>query len=194
MSFLKKIGQHLVAPKADANLQLLDDHVVLGDNLEGTFRVSPRETIDADEVRCEISCEETAQVQRTDFDPVAKRMITRTVTENRVLYQAKPACNCATQIVSGVSRDFRFSINIPAGSRPTYMSIADSVKWEIKGVVAVHGRPDVTSEPIQFQVISESQRPANETPKIRLVACEYCQTAMPENILVCPNCSAKRRV
>jgi hypothetical protein len=195
MGFLKKIEGHLVAPKAELNLQLEDPYVVLGDNLEGTLTISPREDIQATEIRCEIKCTETAEVMRTEYDANLKRTVTRQVTEQRILYLAKPACNPATELVNGITRAFKFSINVPAGARPTNMSVGavdDSVMWEIKGVVGVHGRPDVTSKNIEFQVISQSQRPATEPPKIRLVACEYCQTEMPENTLVCPNCGARR--
>jgi arrestin (S-antigen)-like protein len=192
MGFLKKLEGHLVAPKADVNLQLSDQFVVLGDTLEGTFTVTPHEDIQADEIRCEIKCMETAQVMKTEYDPVAKRMVTRQVTENRVLYQTKPPCTSATHLANGAGNTFKFSISIPVGARPTYMSAADAIQWEIKGVVAVHGRPDVTTKEIQFQVIPPSERPANEPPKIRLVACQYCQTEMPETTLTCPNCGARR--
>lgn len=192
MDFLKKIEGHLVAPKADVNLQLSDQYVVLGDNLEGTFTVSPHEDIQAEEIRCEIKCTETAQVMRTEYDPAIKSMVTRQVSENRILYQAKPACSSATELVNGASRVFKLSINIPAGSRPTYMSAGDTVQWLIKGVVAVHGRPDITTKETQFQVIPQSQKPTNEPPKLRLVACQYCQTEMPETSLACPNCGARR--
>jgi len=193
MSFFKKIGAHLVAPKADVNLQLSDAYAVLGDNLEGTLTVTAHETIDAEEIRCELNCNESARVTRTEYDPALKRMVTRQYTENRVLYQTNAVCNPATQLVPEVSRSFKFSINIPAGARPTFMSAIDNVQWQIKGVVAVHGRPDVTTQTLQFQVIPESQRPANQPPKVRLVPCEYCQTAMPETTLVCPNCGARRK-
>ncbi len=193
MGFLKKLGEHLTAPKADANLQLLEQFVVIGDNLEGTFTVMPHETIDTDEVRCELNCIETAQVLRNEYDPVAKRMVARMVTETRTLYQANAICSPATQLINGVSRSFKLSTNIPFGSRPTFASINDNVEWQIKGVVAVHGRPDLTTPTIQFQVIPASERPANQAPKIRLVNCEYCQAAMPETTLACPNCGARRK-
>jgi hypothetical protein len=193
LNFLKKLESHLTAPKADANLQLLEQYAVLGDNLEGTFTVTSHETIDANEVRCELCCVETAQVIRNEYDPIAKRMVARQVTETKTIYQTNALCSPATQLVSGVSRAFKLSTNIPAGSRPTFTSINDNVEWQIKGVIAVHGRPDLTTKTIQFQVIPENQRPQNQAPKIRLVNCEYCQAAMPETILACPNCGARRK-
>jgi hypothetical protein len=144
-------------------------------------------------VRCELNCTETAEVIRDVYDPNLKRMVPRHVTENRVLYQTHAICSPPTQLVPEVSRSFKVSVNIPAGARPTFMSAVDNVEWQIKGVVAVHGRPDVTTNTLQFQVIPESQRPVNQAPKIRLINCEYCQTAMPETTLVCPNCGARRK-
>ena len=192
MGFLRKLEGHLIAPKVEVNLQLTDQFAVSGDNLEGTFTVTPHEDIQAEEIRCEIKCTETAQVIRNEYDPTIKAMVARQVTENRILFQAKFPCNPATTIGNGVSRSFKFSINIPVGARPTFMSAVDTIQWEIKGVVAVHGRPDVTTKETQFQVIPQSQRPANEPPRVRLVACEYCQAAMPETTLTCPNCGARR--
>ena len=194
MSFLKKLSNHLVAPKATVYLQLSNEYAVLGDNLEGTLTVTAHETIEAEEIRCELNCTETVQVSRTEYDPTLKHQVTRQYTENRVLYQTYAICNPATQLVPEVTRSFKFSTNIPAGARPTFMSAIDNVQWQIKGVVAVHGRPDVTTQILQFQVILQSQRPLNEAPKIRLLPCDYCQTLMPETTLACPNCGARRKV
>ena len=192
MGFLKKLEEHLVAPKADVKLQLSDAYAVLGDNLEGIFTVTPHEDIRAEEIRCEVRCQETVQVNRNEYDPAIKMMVNRQVTENRLLYQAKPPCNPAVNLANGLTQTFKFSVPLPAAGRPSFMSAMDSVQWEIKGVVAVHGRPDVTTKEIFLQVIPQTERPANEPPKVRLVNCQYCQAAMPEEVLVCPNCGARR--
>ena len=192
MGFLKNLEGHFVAPKAEVNLQLNESYVVLGDNLEGTFTVSPREDIMATEVRCELNCTETAQVIRNEYDPALKTMVARQVTERKVLYSVRPSCSPALELINGITKAFKFSVNIPAGARPTFMAANDSVVWEIKGVVAVKGRPDVVSREVAFQVVPESQRPANQAPKVRLVACLYCQSEMPEDMLACPNCGARK--
>ena len=191
MSFLKKFENHLVAPKADLNLQLSDSYVALGENLEGSLVVSPGETIAVEEIRCEIKCVETAQVIKNEYDPTLKTVVPRQVTEARVLFFAKPPCSPATQLISGVPKEFKFSINIPPNLRQTYQSIGDVVEWKIKGVIAFHGRPDVTTKELPVQVILPSQKPANEPTKVKLVACDYCKAAMPESVLVCPNCGAR---
>jgi len=194
MGFLKKFENRLVAPKADLDLQLDNSYVVLGDNLEGALIVSPREDIEAMEIRCEINCVETAQVIRNEYDPALKTMVPRQVTETRVLYSGKPSCSSAIELINGITKEFKFSINIPVGARQTCQSINDQVEWKIKGVVGLHGRPDVTTKEQCFQVVLPSQRPLSEPAKVRLVECQYCQTAMPENTLVCPNCGARRTI
>jgi hypothetical protein len=109
LGFLKKFTSHLTAPDGDANLQLSEQYVVVGDNLEGTLTIAPHETIDCDEVRCELNCTETAQVIRNFYDPNIKRMVPRQVTETQTLYQANALCCPATQLVNGVSRTFKVS-------------------------------------------------------------------------------------
>ncbi|MGZ6298822.1 MAG: hypothetical protein ACXWM2_05500 [Parachlamydiaceae bacterium] len=193
VGFFKKIEAHMVAPNAEINLQLDSQYAVLGDNLEGTLTISPREDIQAMEIRCEIECAETARVTRPVYDAAFKRTVMQQVTENRCLYSAKPTCSPATELINGLTRAFRFSINIPAGGRATFMSADDTVVWKIKGIVAVHGRPDVTTKPLEVQVIPQSERPTSESPKIRFIPCDYCQTQMPEDTLVCPNCGARRK-
>jgi hypothetical protein len=194
MGILKKFQNRFVAPNVELNLQLNASYAVLGDTLDGALIVSPRETVDVTEIRCEISCVETAQVIRNEYDPTIKTMVARQVTETRVLYSAKPPCNPATQLINGLTKEFKFSLSIPAGARPTFQSIGDSVEWKIKGVVAIDDRPDVTTNEQSFTVILQSQRPVNEPPKVRLIECPYCQAAMPETALVCQNCGAKRKI
>ncbi len=69
MSFLKKLSNRVVTPKADAYLQFSEPYAVLGEDLCGTFTVTAHETVDADEVRCELECNEALQVTRTEYDP-----------------------------------------------------------------------------------------------------------------------------
>jgi len=192
MSFFKKFENHLVAPKADVNLTITDSCAVLGDTVDGTFTVTPHEDIVAEEIRCEIRCDEAVQVNRTEYDPVCKCMVNRQVTENRVLYQAKPSCGQPATLANGVTKTYQVSVPLPPAGRPTFVSAYDNVRWLIKGVVAVHGRPDVTTKEVPLQVIPQSERPANQPAKVRLVNCQYCQAAMPEDVLVCPNCGAHR--
>jgi hypothetical protein len=90
MGLLKKLEGHLVAPKADVSLQLADQYVVLGDNLEGTFTVSPHEDIQAEEIRCEIKCVENAQVMRTEYDRAIRSMVTRQVTRTESSTKQNP--------------------------------------------------------------------------------------------------------
>ena len=77
----------------------------------------------------------------TEYDPAVKGMVTRQVTETRVLFSAKPACGQATELISGVTKQFKFSINVPAGARPTFQSVGDVVEWKIKASSRFMGDP-----------------------------------------------------
>ena len=142
MGLFKKFEDHLVAPKADFVLQLLDSFVVLGDNLEGTLTVTPRETFDAEEVRCELSSLESAQVTRTEYDAAMKQMVTRQVTENRTLYQTKAVCCPATQLVNGVPRTFKVNVNVE--DWPTFLADQRAKKLPVfyLGWIADYPSPD----------------------------------------------------
>ena len=164
MQFLRKLEEHLAAPKANVNLELFDKSIVLGDNLEGAITVLPYEDFEAEEIHCEINCVQDSLVLKTDYDLEAKSLVARQKTENRVLYQTKTQCSPATALYKGKKRAFLFSINIPAGAHATSMSAAELEQWEITGVIAVHGRPEITTKEQQFQVVAPNQR-SNEPQK-----------------------------
>jgi hypothetical protein len=71
-----------------------------------------------------------------------------------------------------------------------------SVTWSIKGVVAVDGRPDVTSKVAEIQVTMPSAQPViREKEIVRevvMIPCKYCGALMDQLVTVCPNCGAKR--
>jgi rubrerythrin len=75
--------------------------------------------------------------------------------------------------------------------QPSLKSVDRVVAWELKGVVAVKGRPDATSRTIEVQVSLPSQVPLVQQPAT--VTCEYCGTVYPETLVKCPNCGAPRK-
>jgi hypothetical protein len=196
MSFFKKFTNKLTAPEANVQLKLNKYSVALGENLDGTLTLSSKENFDATEVRCEIQCVETAKVIRQQYDPQLRRNIPREVQNSAVLFAAKPTLSGPTTIGGGETRDFPFSINIPAGGRPTYQALDRRVLWIMKGVVAVDGRPDATSKIAELQVVQPATQPViKEKEIIRevvLIPCKYCGALMDQNATVCPNCGAKR--
>jgi rubrerythrin len=59
--------------------------------------------------------------------------------------------------------------------------------------VAIKGRPDVTSETVELQVIRPAGPQVVKEKEVVMIPCEYCGTLMPETSSSCPNCGAPRR-
>jgi hypothetical protein len=200
MGFLKKFTNKLTAPDAIVQLRFTNYSIVLGDNLAGTLNVASKEDFDTTEVRCEIACIEQAKVIREIYDAALKRSIPRVVDESMIIYSAKPALSGPTHFTNGENRSIPISINIPAGSRPTYAGVDRRVTWTIKGVLSIDGRPDRTTETSEIQVIAptvQTQTASVQKEVIRtvvMIPCKYCQALMDQTVTICPNCGAKRTI
>lgn len=199
MGFLKKFTNHLTAPDASVQLRFTTYSVVLGENLQGSLDIAAEEDFVTTEVRCEIVCVEQAKVIREVYDAALKRSIPQVIDQTVVIYSAKPALTGPSHFAKGEKRSLPININIPAGARSTYTGLDHRVTWTIKGVLAVDGRPDRTTQVSEIQVISPTiqtqatmQREVIRT--IVMIPCKYCQGLMDQTLTVCPNCGAKRTV
>lgn len=199
VGFLKKFTNKLTAPEAAVQLRFPSYSVALGENLQGTLNVASKEDFETTEVRCEIACVEQAKVIKEVYDAALKRTIPQVVDESVVIYNAKPALSGPAHFTNGENRGIPIKVNIPAGARPTYTGLDRRVTWTIKGVLAVDGRPDRTTETSEIQVITPTvqaqatvQREVIRT--VVMIPCRYCQGLMDQTLTVCPNCGAKRTV
>ena len=64
------------------------------------------------------------------------------------------------------------------------------------GVVAIDGRPDVTSGTAELQVIRPAAAPTvvkEIVKEVVMIPCEYCGTLTPQTATSCPNCGATRK-
>lgn len=148
MSLFRKVTDRFTSPKARISLQLSKKTFVLGETVEATLAVSSDEEFDAKEIRAEIQCVELAR-RVVGF----VRTVPRESEQSRVLYFAKLRTAGPTLITQGYSHVFPVSINIPANGMPTYFQdIELRVQWYVKGVIAINGRPDVTSSPTEIQI------------------------------------------
>jgi hypothetical protein len=194
MSFLRRIKDKLTPPEANIALKLDKDFFSLGETITGTLSVTSQGDFAANEVRCEIQCTEEAKRLRRVYDERLRHDVEREVWETATLYSAKPAVKGSMNVYNGYSENFPLSVNIPAAGRPTYKSVDSKVTWSIKGVIAVDGRPDVTSKTAELQIVepSAAQAVAAVPREVPLIPCEYCKGLMPKTALTCPNCGAKR--
>lgn len=203
MSFLKSIKNRLTSPKATVLMKFNKSSYALGENIGGTMTVSSSEDFDATEIRCEIQCVEEAKRMKRVYDDRLRVYVDREYMESTSLYSGRPALSGPTRIENGYRGSFPFSINIPAGGRPTYISVSGKVAWCVKGVVAVEGRPDITSTTTEIQVVQPTvaptvvQAPSPTVVKevikeVVMIPCKYCGGLTPQTAMVCPNCGAKR--
>lgn len=197
MSFFKAFKDKMTPPKASVWLKLDKDSFVLGEDAKGFMTVSSEEDFDATEIRCEVNCVEEAKRIRRVYDERFHVHVDRAVMETETLYAGKPAVSGPIKLSKGYSGKFPLSINIPAGCRPTYKSVDNMVTWSIKGVIAVDGRPDVTSTITEIQVLQPSAAPSGVVVKevikeVVMIPCKYCGSLMPQTETACPNCGAKR--
>jgi rubrerythrin len=196
MSFFKKFKDRLTAPHAQVSLQFSRNSFALGENIEGNMTVASSEEFEAKEIRCEFQCVEEAKKTQYVFDSAVNRNVLKEVMNSATLFSAKPAVSGPLHITNGFSQTYPLSINVPIGGRPTFKSIDSKVTWTIKGVIAIEGRPDVTSSTTEIQVSQPSAAPIiREKEIVRevvMIPCKYCGTLMPQTDTTCPNCGAKR--
>lgn len=197
MSFLKKISEKVTPPKVNLTLNLSKGVYFLGENLDGELTVSSNDDFNADEIRCELQCVESARVQKRFYDSSLKREITREVWETATLYSTRPCLSGPIHISRGFVGRFPFSINIPITMKPTYKGVDRRVVWTIKGVIAVKGRPDAVSNVVEVQVAQPAAAPVIKerevvVREVVMIPCKYCGTLMPQTETVCPHCGAKR--
>ena len=118
--------------------------------LEGKLSVSSSEAFDADELRIEIWV--TEWTKATQQKKSGEQTIPVEAEQTTVLHRGKNAVAGRIQITEGFNQDFPFSIPLPAGVPPTYRSQNVRNTWMLKGVIAVKGRPDVTSHDMEVQI------------------------------------------
>jgi len=198
MGFFKKFTNRLTAPEANVHLNLSNYSVSLGDTLQGNLNVQSQEDFLTTEVRCEIVCTEQAKVLKQVYDPALKTSIPKLVDETSILCNMKPSLAGPTHFVNGDNRNFPINVNIPAGVAPTSSGYDRRATWTIKGVLAVDGRPDYTSQTNEIQVIDPTvQVAAVQREVVRtvvMIPCKYCQGLMDQTLTVCLNCGAQRTI
>ena len=191
MGFFKRFTK----PKTSVSLTIPKSTFELGEDLKGAITVSSQEEFDATEVRAELRCIERKKKERWEYDANLRREVHREYWDQATLHSADPKASGPVHLVPGFQKTFPIGVNIPAGGRESFDALDAGVSWHIKGVVAIKGRPDVTSENIEPQAI----RPAAGAVVVRekevvTVPGDYCGALMPQTATSCPNCKAPRKI
>lgn len=147
MGFLKKMVGIVTAPHGNLDLKLQTDIVDLGQTLTGDLLFAANENFVSNMVRCEIEC--TQLFYHTQMVENSQQM----VTDATVLYSAKLQLQGQMSYKKGQKISLPFTILIPNDSTPSLKREFLNISWTVKGVVAVNGRPDITTQKIPFQVL-----------------------------------------
>jgi len=164
---------------------LLDKPTFLeGETITGRVVLNSDEAVHVDEIRLEIRVTESFYTRKTVWS--SGHASETTVRETNSLH--------SEDVTKGFKDEFPFSINLPP-VRPTMPN--GVIDREIKGVVAVKGRPDKTQEitvnvsPAAYGSVA-AQAPAQVMVKeIIKVPCKYCGALVPVESSRCTNCGAK---
>jgi len=180
-------------PKASVSLTVPKSTFELGENLKGAITVSCEDEFDATEVRAELRCIEKKKKERWEYNERRRRNVRVVYWDQATLHSANPKASGKLHMLPGFKKTFPIKVNIPAGGRESFDGMDANVTWSIKGVVAIKGRPDVTSETIELQVIRPTAPRAVKEKEVVMIPCEYCGSLMPETATSCPNCGAARK-
>jgi hypothetical protein len=178
-------------PKIEINLDIPRESFALGTTFDGKIDVLSQEEFDATEVRAELRCVERVRRERWVYNPQTRTNIRQVYWDTQTLLSDDIKTTGELHIVPSFKKTYPITVHIPASGRETYDGIDANLTWSIKGVVAVDGRPDATSETIELQVIRASAATVKE--EVRMVKCEYCGAMMPATSSACPICGAPRK-
>lgn len=191
MGFFKR----LTKPKTSVSMTIPNPTIELGDFLKGSIAVSSEDEYGATEIRAELRCIEKRKREGWVYDKRRKRQVRRVYWDIATLHSADVKLSGELHLIPGFRKTFPIHVNIPAAGRESFDGLDANVSWFIKGVVAIKGRPDVTSDPSELQVIKPmATSTATRTPEIIMVPCEYCDGLMPQTVTQCSNCGAPRKV
>jgi hypothetical protein len=204
MGFFKKMRKAVTKPKANVLLKLNKSTYVLGEDLEGVLSVTSEEEVDVSEVRAELEANEKRKKGRYETETSTlpdgskeTKQVWKEQWETATFYTAKPQISGPVHLTTGNTRDFSFSIAIPASGQPSFMDMDGSVTWSLKVVMGIGNRPDIITPTFEVQVIKAPEPPTIIKEKliereVVLIPCKYCGALMQQTAIFCPHCGARR--
>ena len=206
MGFFKRIREAVTKPKANVSLRFNKNSYVLGENLEGVLSVTSEEEVDVSEVRAELEATEKRKKGKYETEtntlPDGKqetKQVWKEYWESATFYAVKPQISGPVHLATGNTRDFSFSLVIPASGQPSFMGMDGSVTWSLRAVIGIGGRPDIVPPTFDVQVLKVPEAPTIVKEKlvereVVMIPCRYCGALMLQTALFCPHCGAKRTV
>lgn len=170
----------LKAPNASATLNISKETYALGETITGTLVITSQEQFQADEIRIELQGNESLRAGGEAIRGVPETQETRLYSTTAPTTQTGTARQYTMHrgqtrlaqklaLANGFNQQYQFSITIPNGLGPTFQGLRRDGQrlertWELKGIIAIGGRPDVeTKKPIQV-TITPPQTPTPTMP------------------------------
>lgn len=169
LSFFRKIKEKLIPPKASISLELEKWSFSPGETIQGNLVVRSDEEINATEIRCEIECVEEIKNRIREYDRSGKRIVEKEIWNRITHFSEKPAVCSSIRLRKGSMQTFLINLNLPVSAWLTCKEAGHRLTWKMKGVIAVDGRPDVTSKTIEIEV-KEPQEIQQAYPQTTQVA------------------------
>ncbi|HEX4921035.1 MAG TPA: hypothetical protein VFV92_09880 [Candidatus Bathyarchaeia archaeon] len=156
-SFLKR----LIPIKAQASVSLDKPTFVEGEPVMGKVNVDSNEYIQSTGVRVEARAYE--HYQELEWVLENDKRVPRMASKTSTLFSRDVSISGPSDFGQGPTRSFPFSVGIPP-FRPSHSD--GSIEYQLKGVVAVKGRPDITATaqiafnpPVTYTVIAPPPMP-----------------------------------
>jgi len=146
MGFLDRLKK----PKGTITVMFDKEYQSLREGLTGTLNVSASEEFESEEIRLEVWVNEWTQA--TEQKKQGEQTITVTAKQTKQLHSGKYAVHGRLDFTDGFTQDVPFQVHLPPGIPPTYQSQNARNTWMLKGVIAVKGRPDITSHDMEIKV------------------------------------------
>ncbi len=188
MGFLSRFTK----PEAKVTIEISKKTIGLGDKFNVIITLVSQDEFDASGVRAELECIEKRRREKWVYNERSHRKVRRTYWDIATLHSAHPKASGKLHVVPGFKKTFPVDINIPTGGRESFDGLDANVRWTIKGVVAIKGRPDLTSRVHKLQVVSAAAAEKIEEKEV-MIPCEYCGTLNPRTASHCSNCGAPRK-
>lgn len=197
MSFRKWLSDKVSAPKARIDLTLEKNKFFLGEQIRGTAKILCEEEIDVTQIAVDLTCNVRVKKTRVTTGRYGTEHIE--YWDSGDIYRTNSVFYQFCRIPQGLQQTFSFALPVPTAAQETCYSIDRYVKWYLRSVFDVKGRPDVQTQ--TFEVTVERPPVANQpaqvikevVKEVVLIPCGYCGSLMPQTAIFCPNCGARRK-
>ncbi len=184
-------------PKVKIDLTAQKTQYVLGEKIAGDFKIVSDEEFDVTQAIVWLTCKEDIKKSRTIGNQYGIQQ--SEYWDSGVTYSTSCVLFGAVHIPMGFRAAYPYSLAIASAAKETIYSVDHYVKWFLCGALELRSRPKIQTTVYEVQVgRPQINQGSNIVMKevereIVLIPCSYCNSLMPQTVLFCPNCGARRK-